>query len=50
MTVPIPTTMASILPRSSCTSCLDASDEIQRLSPVRTAVLPSRVIAHFAVI
>ena len=41
-TVPIPTTMASILPRSSWTRRLDDSDEIQRLSPVLAAVLPSK--------
>ena len=48
-TVPMPTTIASILPRSSWTKLRDDSDEIHRLSPVRTAVLPSRVIAHLAV-
>ena len=34
---------------SSWTRRLEDSDEIQRLSPVPTAVLPSRVIAHLAV-
>ena len=47
-TVAMPTTMASMRPRRAWTSLRESSDEIHRLSPETTAVLPSRVIAHLA--
>ena len=47
-TVPMPTTMASIRPRSSWTRRLAASLLIHFESPVRVQILPSRVIAHLA--
>src|SRR5208283_96742 len=49
-TVPIPTRIASIRPLSWWTREREPGEEIHWLSPEATAVLPSRVIAHLAVI
>ena len=45
-----PTMIASTRPRSAWTICRDCGLEIQRLSPVRVAILPSSVMAHLAMI
>ena len=46
--VPIPTRIASILPRSAWTTRREDSFEIHCEAPVADAILPSSVIAHFA--
>ena len=48
ITVPRPTMIASIRPRSSWTRRRDSSPLIHRESPVRVAIFPSSVMAHFA--
>ena len=48
-TVPWPTTIPSTRPRSWWTISREAAPEIQRLSPVRVAILPSSDMAHLAI-
>ncbi len=48
ITVPMPTTIASIRPRSWWTRVREPGDEIHWLLPEPAAVFPSSVIAHLA--
>ena len=49
LTVPIPAIIAIFHPLSLCANARDSSDDTHFESPVRAAILPSRVMAHFMV-